>query len=384
MTLRQRFNRVLHYQKVDRIPFFEFGYWAETLPNWHKQGLPPEIDTEPKAYEYFGIENWGGFPCNVGLLPGFETETVEENDEYIIYRNGDRTLMQERKGVIHTIPHYLEFGLKNREDWELFKERLDPNDPRRLPQGDDWDAAVKAANEAEHPVSINIGSMIGIPRNWIGFENIGLMSYDDPELLDDIIEQLCVVCCTVIDKVLSEVECDFGAGWEDICFNSGPILSPAFFDKHVVPRYKRITDICHMHGVDVNWTDCDGNVVPIIPQFLAGGINCMFPIEVRGGSDPVAMRAQFGKQLLLCGGFDKMAYYTGAEGIDAELMRLKPTVDEGGFIPFCDHRVPADVPYDAYLWYLKRKREIFNAGMKEPQYDESKLKPPSPGKWTGE
>ncbi len=381
MTLRERFQRTMHYQTVDRIPFFEFGYWAETLPNWHQQGLPPEIDTEAKAYDYFGIESWGGFPVHIDLLPGFETEVIEDTPEYRVYRNGTRTLMQERKTGIKTIPHYLEFGLKNRADWELFKARLDPHDPRRRPEN--WDAHVAAANAADYPVAIGTGSMIGTPRNWIGFENIGLMSYDDPDLLDDIIETLCVLVCTVIEPVLREVRCDFGAGWEDICFNSGPILSPAFFDKHVVPRYKRITDLCRLYGVDIVDTDCDGNVVPIIPQFLAGGINTMFPIEVRGGSDPVAMRAQFGRELLLMGGFDKMAYYRGDAGIDAELQRLKPTVDEGGFIPFCDHRVPADVPLDAYLWYLKRKREIYNAGARVPQYDEAKLTAPAPGTWTG-
>jgi hypothetical protein len=382
MTLRERFNRVLHYQTVDRIPFFEFGYWAETLPNWHQQGLPPEIDDEGKAYEFFGIENWAGFPVNVNLLPAFDYEVLEEDDEYITYRNGERAVMKERKGVIHTIPHYIEFGLKDWASWEDFKARLDPSTPGRTPVGADWDAAVKWANETEMPVSVNIGSMIGVPRDWIGFENIGLMSYDNPELLDDVIETLCVLCCTVIEKALREVNFDFGAGWEDICFNSGPILSPRFFDQYVVPRYKRITDLLRLYGVDISWTDCDGNVVPIIPQFLAGGINCMFPIEVRGNSDPVAMRAQFGRELRLVGGFDKMAYYKGAQGIEDELKRLKPTVDEGAFIPCCDHRVPADVSYESYLWYLKMKREILSAGMKQPQYDESKLTPPAAGKWT--
>lgn len=380
VTLRERFNRTLHYQKVDRIPFFEFGYWNETLPNWHKQGLPAEVDNEAKAYAYFGIENWGGFGVNIGLLPGFGTEVIEETDEFVIYRDGERALKQERKGIIRTIPHYLEYGLKNREDWELFKERLNPDDERRWPA--DWDARVKAANEATYPVSINIGSMIGIPRNWIGFEHIALMSYDDPELVDEIIETLCVLVCTVIERVLKEVNIDFGAGWEDICFNSGPLLSPAFFDEHIVPRYKRITDLLHLHDVDIAWTDCDGNILPIIPQFLAGGINCMFPIEVNAGSDPVLMRKTWGKELRMCGGFDKMAYFKGAAGIDAELARLKPVVDEGGFIPFCDHRVPANVPLDAYMWYLKRKRELYNAGELEPQYDESKLTPPEPGVWS--
>ncbi|HQK95802.1 MAG TPA: hypothetical protein PLD23_20050 [Armatimonadota bacterium] len=47
--------------------------------------------------------------------------------------------------------------------------------------------------------------------------------------------------------------------------------------------------------------------------------------------------------------------------------RLLPVVEEGGFIPHVDHRVPADVPLANYKYYLKLKREMFRAGVKEPQ-----------------
>ncbi len=52
---------------------------------------------------------------------------------------------------------------------------------------------------------------------------------------------------------------------------------------------------------------------------------------------------------------------------------LLPVVEEGGFIPTVDHRVPADVPYENYRFYLRLKREMFRAGALEPEYDESKV-----------
>ena len=39
-------------------------------------------------------------------------------------------------------------------------------------------------------------------------------------------------------------------------------------------------------------------------------------------------------------------------------------MDEGGFIPHVDHRVPPDVSYDDYLFYLRTKRELY--GIPEP------------------
>jgi uroporphyrinogen decarboxylase len=369
MTLRERWVRTMHYQKADRLPMMEFGYWDETLPLWHEQGLPRTVKTEAQAYAYFGIEDWGDEGVNTdGLCPGFERETIEETEDYIIWRDEERTVKKESKKDIKTIPHFIDYGLKNREDWKLFKARLNPDTPGRFPA--DWEKRVKAFQTRDYPLCIHIGSLIGRPRNWAGFENIGVLAYDDPALFEEIIETICVCGCAVIERTLKDVTPDFGAGWEDICFKNGPIISPKMFDKWIVPRYKRITDLLLKHGVDVVWTDCDGNLMPILDQFLAGGINCMFPLEVAGGTDPVAIREKYGRRVLLQGGVDKIALLKGPKGIEQELLRLKPLVEEGGFVPHVDHRCPADVTLENYKFYLKLKRQMFNAGDLKPHYKE--------------
>jgi len=369
LTVRERFQRVMHYQKVDRIPFFEFGYWDSTLPRWHDEGLPKEIDDQAKAYAYFGIENWGGAGGNVQLMGNVcEPKVLEEGEDYTITRDGIGTVKKEVKDGIRTIPHFLEYGLKNRADWERFKAHLQPDLSQRVPQS--FYDSVPQINASTNPISAPIGSMIGWPRNWMGFESIAMLAYDDPDLLDDICETLCVLVCTVLEEVCQYVQFDFGSGWEDICFNSGPIVSPWIFDKFIVPRYARITDVLKQHGCDISWTDCDGNVTPILDQFLRGGINCMFPAEVKGGSDPVTMRAQCGKDLRIVGGVDKLVLQESHADIEKELLRIKPVVDEGGFIPTVDHRVPSSVPLDNYKFYIKTKRQLFNAGSREPQYAE--------------
>ncbi len=368
-TLRERWLRAMRFQKPDRLPLFEFGYWTETLPEWHKQGLPVTVKNERDAYAYFGIENWGGAGINIGLLPGFQTEEIERGKDYVIYRNAERALVRERTDTIRTIPHYIEYGIRDRSDWEKhFRPRLDSRTPGRYPA--DWPGRVAAYRSRTYPLSVPIGSMIGKIRNWVGFENLGLIAYDDPALLEEMIEASCRCVCETIAPALKEVQFDFAAGWEDICFKNGPALSPRMFDQWIVPRYKRITDLLRAHGVEIIWTDCDGNIMPILDQFLAGGINCMFPLEVAGGTDPVAIRQKYGRRVLLHGGVDKMPLREGPKAIERELLRLKPVVDEGGFIPHVDHRVPADVPLQNYKFYLKLKRDIFNAGDLEPHYPE--------------
>lgn len=371
MTLKERWRRTMFYQKVDKRPNMEFGYWESTLKEWHKQGLPVEVDCESKAYEFFGIENWETIWCNVGLLPAFEKEIIEEDEQYTIYRDSSRVTCKINNVGAKSIPHYIDFGLKNRDDWQEFKKRLNPDTPGRFPSN--WDELVKAYNKTDKPLAINTGSMIGKPRNWIGFENIALMTYDDPKLLEEIIETQCQLVCSILERILPEVNVDFGTGWEDICFNSGPIVSPTFMKEIVLPRYKRIAKILHKHGVFINWTDCDGDINAIADIFLEGGINCMFPVEVHAGTDPVELRKRFGTDMRFQGGFCKMKFLEKPDEIRKELERLLPVVEEGGFVPGVDHRVQADAPLSSYMYYMKLKRELFKVGG-TPKYDENEVK----------
>ena len=370
MSVRERFDRVMHYRKVDRIPFFEFGYWNETLPTWHEQGLPKEIDNERKAYDYFGIENRSGVPVNVQVFPGpvYEAEVLEETDEYITKREPDGRITRINKTGYKSIPQHIGFGIQGRKDWERYKKHLDPHAEGRISPS--FYENLDRYRDRDYPLAAPIGSMIGVPRNWIGFEHIGLLAYDDPDLLDEIVETLCRCVEVQLQEVCQYIDFEMGAGWEDICFNSGPIISPAMYDQFVTPRYKRITDILRKHGCDVIFTDCDGNIQPIIDCFLKGGINCMFPCEVNGGSDPVEIREKWGTQVLIMGGVCKMRLAEGPRVIEEEMRRLEPVVREGGFIPHVDHRVPPSVSLENYKFYLKTKRAMFNAGYKEPQYDE--------------
>ena len=46
-----------------------------------------------------------------------------------------------------------------------------------------------------------------------------------------------------------------------------------------------------------------------------------------------------------------------------EVHRLAPLVEEGGFIGFCDHRVPPDVPLENYMFYLETARKVWGKNL---------------------
>src|SRR5690606_25473617 len=144
-------------------------------------------------------------------------------------------------------------------------------------------------------------------RDWMGVENLSMVVYDDPAWFEEMVE-------TVADCILGTLARALDTGgqfdacsmWEDMCYSGGPLLSPAHFKRFLVPHYRRITALLHRHGVDVIYLDCDGKIDSLLPLWLSAGVNCMFPIEVgTWRADPIKLRAEFGKELLMMGGFDK-------------------------------------------------------------------------------
>ncbi|MEZ0537594.1 uroporphyrinogen decarboxylase family protein [Caldicellulosiruptoraceae bacterium PP1] len=356
LSLRERFSRTMHFQYVDKIPNFEFGYWDETLPTWHKQGLPTYVDNEAKAYEYFGIENYYSVPINFELDPSFEYTVLSENNNHLIIIDNEGVKCEIRKDGKSTIPHYLEYPIKNKADWESFKERLIPDIQKRYPPN--WPELVNEYNNRDYPLGIYCGSIVGKIRDWMGFENFALALYDMPDLIDEMVEYLTEFTITLMEKALMDIEFDFAGGWEDIAFNNGPIISPTMFKEILLPRYKRIAKVLNKHGVDIIWTDCDGDIKPIVEMWLEAGYKCMFPVEVHAGTDPVLLRKMYGDRILFMGGVNKMKLKGTKQEILEELKRLEPIINEGGFIPHIDHRCPPDVPLENYIYYLENKKAL--------------------------
>jgi uroporphyrinogen decarboxylase len=351
----------MHFQGVDRIPHYEFGYWEETLPAWHAQGLPPAVADEATAYRHFGIETTDYLTYNGWLYPPFEYRVLEETDDAKIVIDGDGVRCRISKQG-SSIPHFLEFPIKTRADWLEVKKRFDPDHPGRMPV--DLDRQIERARKSDKPVGMWCGSLLGKIRDLMGFESTAIALAEEPEWMHEMIEHMTEFHIAVMKKTLGKVAYDYANGWEDIAFNNGPMLSPKMFREFLFPRYRRIADLLHQHGVDIIYTDCDGNITPIVDQWIEAGYTCMFPVEVHGGTDPVALRRKYGKSIQFLGGVDKTKLRKTKRDVLDEMKRLEPIILEGGCIPHVDHRCPPDVSLENYRYYLEIKRKI--CGIPDP------------------
>ncbi len=356
----------MHFQPVDRIPLW--ADWLGPFNRWHGEGLPEAVNDRASAIRHFGFEGmfsafWGEprVPVKIGLYPGYPEETLEETGEYRVYRTGAGTVVKQFKNIPGSLKstQWLEYPIKTRDDWlRLRDEQLNPDDPGRYPPAEEWAALKVGWCERDYVISIDGGSFYGYVRDWIGVENLSLILYDDPDLIHEMMDYLADFYVRVLRRAVEEVDIDFAMFWEDMCYKTGPLLSPAMFREFMLPGYKAVTAFLRQHGVDLSWVDCDGNIEALLPLWIEGGVRGHYPLEVASDMDAAKLRREYGHEIVMWGNVDKRALTAGPAAIDAELERLAPVVAEGGFIPLVDHGVPDDVPYENYIYYLKRRKEL--------------------------
>ena len=354
MTTRELWHNIMHYGEYDRMPVSHWRGWPETRERWIREGLPSDADEN----EFFGATRyWTGTGVNLGLLPAFEEEVIEETDEYRILRDPGGVILQDWKHK-SCIPHFIDFTLKTARDWDDFKRRLQP-DPARIPA--DLDEKIASAEGLNVPVCFGTASLMGWIRNWMGVENMSYLMFDDPAVYADMVDTLAELTCWAADQVLPRMDPmpDLGFGWEDICGKSGPLVSPKIFDRCVAPGYRKVRAKLEDYGIPLLGVDSDGLVEPLLPHWLDAGVNLQFPIEIgTWNADPMALRRKYGKDLRIVGGFNKLVLEEGPAAIDAEIERRMPLMEDGGFVIMPDHLITPGVSLDNYRYYLDRIREL--------------------------
>lgn len=374
MTNRERAKAILHYEKVDRVPVVAFGYWVETLEKWQQEGYVTEEEVKGYATQgdnspadksimaKLGFDfNWnacvGG---NNGLMPQFERKVLETSpDGSQVIRDETGLIVRVKKDIV-SIPAEIGTTLTDREAWEeLYLPKLQYSESR---VNMEYLKKVKEQDATRDiPLGLHCGSLYGNVRNMMGVEELSYMAADDEDLYREIIDTNAELSYKVVKKVLEAgIDFDYAHYWEDICFKNGPLVRPEVFAEVVGPHYKKTTQLLNEHGIDIVSLDCDGWIDKLIPIWLENGVNTMFPIEVGTWNASIApWREQYGKKLRGVGGMDKRVFAHDKAAVDAEIERLKPLVELGGYIPCPDHRIAPDAKFELVQYYCEQFRKVF-------------------------
>jgi hypothetical protein len=320
LTNRERFQRVLRFEPVDRLPITEWApWWDKTVRRWHNEGLPSELTNDRDIRDYFGLDQLYQFWIGPAVPPA----------------------PSHGAGVVST-----------NESYEAIKDALYQKDFFDLNQ---LTTIAKRQSTGEMAVWLTLQGFFWYPRDLFGIENHLFAFYDQPELMHRMNEDLLQFNLRVLDEFSRVCVPEFMTFAEDMSYNHGPMLSKDQFDEFMAPYYRRIVPEIVSRGI-IPFVDTDGDVTVPAAWFEEVGIEGLLPLERMAGVDVNELRRNHPK-LKMIGAFDKTTMHLGEERMRQEFERLLPVMQSGGFIPGCDHQTPPEVSLEDYRLYLKLLRE---------------------------
>lgn len=344
----------------DRPCSSDYFAYDSTRERWEREGLPKGVD----PIDYFGMDfdpfNWKiPHPALFPIVPDFGTTILEETPEYKIVRRPEGEIVKILANVPPpAMPQWISYPLQSKEDWKEYKKRLEPDTLGRLPGN--FAELAESYRHRDYPLGMWLGGTYGYMRNWWGMEEVSLLFYDDPALIEEMVECLTHLALGLFDRVLTAgIQLDWVMFWEDMAYKTAPLLSPELYKRYCIPFYKKVMDRVRSAGIPVTLIDSDGNISELIPIWLDEGIYVMHPMEVAAGMDVIEIRKKYGKKVAFFGGIDKQALAGTREQIRKEAIpKLEYCFAEGGFIPACDHAIPPNVSFDNYRFYRDIVQEI--------------------------
>lgn len=165
--------------------------------------------------------------------------------------------------------------------------------------------------------------------NSMGVETFSYALYENLKLVETILDLYVEWNCAVMER-LNLVGIDFISSYNNIAYNSGPLVSPQVFREVFLPRLKQVADVCKLpwvyHG--------DGNIMPIMDDLLTLGMNGLHPIQP-DVMDLKTMKEKYGNRLCLWGNVDLTYALTRGtpKEVEEDVKRcIKDAGNNGGFI----------------------------------------------------
>lgn len=176
----------------------------------------------------------------------------------------------------------------------------------------------------------------------LGMENLYLKMYDEPELVDAVLQHIVDFYAETSRRIF-----DAAADSMDVFFigndfggQTGPLLSPAQFERFMLPHLKRLIDLGHAYKLKVQ-LHCCGGFEPLMPTMIAAGLDGLHAIQpCCGGMDLAKLKTNYGGRILFNGAID--SHHVLIEGTPESVRQrtrdvLATMMPGGGYVAGASH-----------------------------------------------
>lgn len=373
MTSRERVLSALNHEEPDRVPLDIGGGVSSSISVEAYEGLKEHlgVDYETRKLSVLfrvarldkDIQNRLGADVRPLLVnPSSDWEPPKEGDDYFTDEFGTRW----RKSVN-------EFGFY----WELEQSPMkdatiesldsyqwpDPHDPAR------YEGLAEKAKRKSEETSFAI--MVD-PRFKNFFERAYMLRgygqflrdlAGNQEFVKALMEKILEINLTVTEKFLKRVGeyADVIRVTDDLATQDSLLMSPATYRELIKPYQREYIESIK------NYTDArvfyhsDGNIEPLIEDFIDIGVDAINPVQVSALEDVVALKEEYGERISFWGGVDTQSVLCSGsprdvrEEVEKRISQLAPG---GGFVIGAVHNIQPDVPPENIVAMSEAVREL--------------------------
>jgi uroporphyrinogen decarboxylase len=206
----------------------------------------------------------------------------------------------------------------------------------------------------------------GTPRipDGADMETMSVRMVEEPEKVEAEIDAKVNAMLRMGERLKERGGLDGFALCSDYCFNAGPFLPPAWFDRFVTPYLcKQIKGFRDQGYYVIKHTD--GNIMPIIDRLVEARPHALHSLDPQGGIDIAAVKKKYGERVCLCGNVNCGLLDTGTdeEVIESARYALQHGMPGGGYIFSTSNCVYTGMRLERYELMLDVWRKEGNYGV---------------------
>ncbi len=290
MTSKERVLATLQGRIPDRVPTLTFGIDPKLIIEIGAGSLGRTYDILGLDVHPIYCQNWcQGVPLNAGLTQDIAEDQQTSGGTYGGWNGIDEF------GRVWTRGSYTNGAVRKKEDIERYvpdlklDERMDPAKTR---------AAIQKRPEKAFCLTSHTGPF-GLTIESIGFEDFFYLFMDDRAFIEELLWERTKWFAQIAARG-AELGANLVLMGDDAAFKGRTYISPADFEKLVVPCYRYIADKA---GVPVIWHS-DGYITPLLHAAIDAGLAGVHSLEPKAGVDLSEVKREFGDRLVLVGNVD--------------------------------------------------------------------------------
>jgi len=339
LTNVERLLKAINRQEPDTIPTFEIDI-DQRIIDEIKPGL---------SYEDF---------CEYMELDAIcyhETRT----DKYEVIDKA-KGIVRDQWGAIKqysavslSIPVTREPAIKSAKDLDTYVSP-DPDFPSRFKE---IEKAVKRF-KGKRAVMATVRPFATIKDSLRGQDDLFKDMIRDP----DMVERLNKITSDYYKRYVNnliDVGVDIIMETADWAFTHGPMVSPKYTERFIIPGLKEIVQYCHSRGIPC-LKHTDGNLWAIFDLIVETGVDGVHPIDPLAGMDIGEAKAKYGDKVCLMGNVDcgnLLSWGTKEEVCEAVKECIRKAGKGGGYICMSSNSIHGAVNPENYVEMIRAIRE---------------------------